>query len=72
MRKNIFLLLIAFISFKSFSQDAIEYKTPPKEIYDLVTAKATPTVDIVRGIGWSLWKEAVCLRLRTWHSQNYE
>ena len=43
MRKIIFIALILFTT-NLFAQDAIEYQTPPKEIYDLVMAKPTPGV----------------------------
>jgi dipeptidyl aminopeptidase/acylaminoacyl peptidase len=43
MKKN--LLIVLLICSKTlFAQDAIEYQTPPKEIYDLVMAKPTPGV----------------------------
>ncbi len=43
MRK-ILSIAMFFICCNLFAQDAIEYKTPPKEIYDLVMAKPTPGV----------------------------
>ena len=43
MRK-IFSIALLFICSNLFAQDAIEYQTPPKEIYDLVMAKPTPGV----------------------------
>ncbi|HQW92784.1 MAG TPA: hypothetical protein PKY28_06770, partial [Ferruginibacter sp.] len=42
--KNFFFIIMLFISSSIFAQDAIEYQTPPKEIYDLVMAKPTPGV----------------------------
>lgn len=42
--KNILIILWLFIGTNLFAQDAIEYQTPPKEIYDLVMAKPTPGV----------------------------
>ncbi len=42
--KNIFIIVLLFICNSLFAQDAIEYQTPPKEIYDLVMAKPTPGV----------------------------
>jgi hypothetical protein len=57
MNKTIILLLINFISLKVFAQDAIEYKTPPKEIYDLVMARPTPTIDIDSKGNWMLIME---------------
>jgi dipeptidyl aminopeptidase/acylaminoacyl peptidase len=43
MKKTLFLSFL-FISCHVFAQDAIEYQTPPKDIYDLVMAKPTPGV----------------------------
>ena len=43
MRK-IFIIVLLFVCNNLFAQDAIEYQTPPKEIYDLVMAKPTPGV----------------------------
>ncbi|MGB5007573.1 MAG: prolyl oligopeptidase family serine peptidase [Ferruginibacter sp.] len=42
--KNFIFIFMLFISNSIFAQDAIEYQTPPKEIYDLVMAKPTPGV----------------------------
>ena len=42
--KNIFIIAMLFFCNSIFAQDAIEYQTPPKEIYDLVMAKPTPGV----------------------------
>jgi dipeptidyl aminopeptidase/acylaminoacyl peptidase len=42
--KKIFLIALVLFTATLFAQDAIEYKTPPKEIYDLVMAKPTPGV----------------------------
>jgi dipeptidyl aminopeptidase/acylaminoacyl peptidase len=42
--RNIFIIVLLFISNTLFAQDAIEYQNPPKEIYDLVMAKPTPGV----------------------------
>jgi len=43
MKKLLFITLL-LVTGKLFAQDAIEYQTPPKEIYDLVMAKPTPGV----------------------------
>src|SRR6478672_11085484 len=43
MKKILFFALL-FATGNLFAQDAIEYQTPPKEIYDLVMAKPTPGV----------------------------
>ena len=42
--RQLFFIVMIFTCCKLFSQDAIEYQTPPKEIYDLVMAKPTPGV----------------------------
>ena len=42
--KKIFLLSFLICSIHTFAQDAIEYQTPPKAIYDLVMAQPTPGV----------------------------
>ncbi|MGG9962443.1 prolyl oligopeptidase family serine peptidase [Ferruginibacter sp. SUN106] len=43
--KKIFFVALFFATCKLSAQDAIEYQTPPKEIYDLVMAKPTPGVN---------------------------
>ncbi len=57
MNRSILLLLIGLCSLHLFAQDAIEYKKPPKEIYDLVMAKATPTINIDSKGNWMLIME---------------
>ena len=42
--KKLFFLVTLFFVRTLFAQDAISYQTPPKEIYDLVMAKPTPSV----------------------------
>ena len=42
--KNFFFFLISFFAVNANAQDALEYKTPPAAIYDLVTAKLTPAI----------------------------
>jgi dipeptidyl aminopeptidase/acylaminoacyl peptidase len=42
--KKYLLLVFLMCTTTLFAQDAIEYQTPPKEIYDLVMAKPTPGV----------------------------
>ena len=42
--KKKFSIALLFICINVMAQDAIEYQTPPKEIYDLVMAKPTPGV----------------------------
>ncbi len=54
MNKKLMLLLLSFSILHLFAQDAIEYKKPPKEIYDLVMAKPTPTINIDSKGNWML------------------
>jgi dipeptidyl aminopeptidase/acylaminoacyl peptidase len=42
--KKFLLTALLFVTGNLFAQDATEYQTPPKEIYDLVMAKPTPGV----------------------------
>ena len=42
--KKYFFIALLICTTPLFAQDAIEYQTPPKEIYDLVMAKPTPGV----------------------------
>ncbi len=42
--KRILVFALLLISTSIFAQDAIEYQTPPKGIYDLIMAKPTPGV----------------------------
>lgn len=51
------LLFLSLITFSLSAQDAIEYKKPPKEIYDLVTAKPSPGVSIDNKGEWMLLLE---------------
>ncbi len=44
--KKIILLALLFPALHLMAQDAIDYQTPPKAIYDLVMAKPTPNVSI--------------------------
>lgn len=53
MKKTILLLFI-FVVGKCLAQDAIEYQTPPKAIYDLVMAKPTPGVSLDSKGEWML------------------
>ena len=45
MKKILFIVSVFFFT-GLCAQDAIDYQTPPKEIYDLVMAKPTPSVSI--------------------------
>ncbi|MDB5201386.1 MAG: family peptidase [Ferruginibacter sp.] len=56
MRK-IFLLLLLLPAFDLLAQDAIEYKTPPAAIRDLVLAKPTPSVSFDHDGQWVLIME---------------
>jgi len=56
MRRLIFISFL-FISIFSYSQDDVTYKTPPKEIMDLVLAKPTPGVNIDSKGEWMILTE---------------
>ena len=56
MRKLVFFFLLLVPVF-SFSQEDITYKTPPKEIMDLVLAPPTPGVSIDEKGEWMLLLE---------------
>lgn len=54
----VLLFFLCFFSiFRLFAQDDNSYKTPPKEIEELVLAKPTPTVDIDRKATWMVIME---------------
>jgi dipeptidyl aminopeptidase/acylaminoacyl peptidase len=53
MRKLLLIVMVCF-GHTLTAQDAIEYKTPPKEIYDLVMAKPTPGVSFDSKGQWML------------------
>jgi dipeptidyl aminopeptidase/acylaminoacyl peptidase len=55
MRKLVFLLLLVS-SAKSFAQDG--YKTPPKDIMDLVLVKPTPNVSLDDKAEWMLFSQS--------------
>ena len=55
--RRILLFIFLFSAFNLFAQDAIEYKRPPKEIYDLVMAKLTPSVSFDHKGEWMLVME---------------
>ena len=55
MRKLFFLLLIVS-SAKLFAQDG--YKTPPKDVMDLVLVKPTPNVSIDDKAEWMLFSQS--------------
>ena len=52
---NIVVLILILTSFLSvFSQEAVQYMTPPKEIVDLVDAPVTPSVNFSPDAKWML------------------
>lgn len=53
-RKQSLLVLFVFICSSIFAQDAVDYKTPPKEIADLLLAKPTPIVSIDSKGDWMI------------------
>lgn len=55
--KKLLLLTLVFTCAQLFAQDAIEYQTPPKAIYDLVMAKPTPGVSFDSKGEWMLIME---------------
>ncbi len=56
MRK-ILVFILLFIHGGIFAQEAVEYKTPPKEIFDLVMAKPTASVSFDHNGEWMLIME---------------
>lgn len=52
--KKIILSAFIFTPFLLFSQDALEYQNPPKEIADLLLAKPTPSIRIDSKAQWLL------------------
>jgi dipeptidyl aminopeptidase/acylaminoacyl peptidase len=57
MRK-IQLLLLLFISFGVWAQDDVSYKTPPKDIADMLLTKPTPGISIADKGDWMLFTES--------------
>ena len=55
--KKLISLLFLFFSINLRAQDAIEYKTPPAAINDLVMAKPSPAVSISNKADWMLIME---------------
>ncbi len=55
--KKLFVIAFVLMSVNIVAQDAIEYQTPPKEIYDLVMAKPTPGVSFDKNADWMLIME---------------
>jgi len=56
MRRTVVIFFL-FIGFISNAQDDVTYKTPPKEIMDLVLSKPTPGVSIDRKGEWMILTE---------------
>jgi len=54
LHKLTLVVVIFFVSNILLAQDAIDYKTPPKEIADLLLAKPTPTVSVDSKGDWLL------------------
>ncbi|MEE4116427.1 MAG: prolyl oligopeptidase family serine peptidase [Marinilabiliaceae bacterium] len=46
MKKFLFLIVIAVISFSAYGQDGLKYQKPPKEIVDIMTVSSTPSTSI--------------------------
>ncbi len=57
MRKILLFLQILFIQVSVFAQDDFTYRTPPKDILDLVMAKPTPGVSIDSKGEWMILLE---------------
>ena len=55
--RRLLLVSFLFISIFSFAQDGVTYKTPPKEILDLVLAKPTPGVNVDSKGEWMILTE---------------
>jgi dipeptidyl aminopeptidase/acylaminoacyl peptidase len=54
--KKLFVLLLLVSSAKLFAQDG--YKTPPKEIMDLILVKPTPNVSVDDKAEWMLFSQS--------------
>ena len=52
-----FLVACSFFSLSSYAQDDLSYKTPPKEIADLLLAKPTPSINMDDQAEWILFSE---------------
>ncbi|MEJ7626283.1 MAG: prolyl oligopeptidase family serine peptidase [Ferruginibacter sp.] len=61
--KTILLVLLLSSTFSGIAQDAISYKTPPKDITDLVLAKPTPSVSFDHKGKWMIQMERSTLPL---------
>lgn len=56
--KKLFFLLLLITSFKVYTQDAVGYKTPPKDIADLVLVKPTPAISLDDKAEWMLFTQS--------------
>lgn len=56
--KKLFLFLLLVVSVKLFSQDATGYKTPPKDIVNLLLVKPTPNISINNKGQWILFSQS--------------
>ena len=54
MKKIYLFALLLSLAFAANAQDAVNYQMPPKEMADLLLAKATPTVSINSKADWML------------------
>ncbi|RZL01471.1 MAG: S9 family peptidase, partial [Pedobacter sp.] len=57
MKKLFLNLFLISVSWSVFSQDAVNYQTPPQAIKDLLLAKPTPGVNINSKAEWMLLSE---------------
>ena len=57
MRRITYLISFVLFVFIGNAQDDITYKTPPKDILDLVTARPTPSVTIDSRGTWMIMGE---------------
>ena len=56
--RNLLFLLLLIVSGNIFGQDAIGYKTPPKDIADLLLVKPTPNISLDDIGGWMLFSQS--------------
>ena len=46
MKRILFLIVIALISYSAYAQNGLKYQKPPKEIVDIMTVSPTPSASI--------------------------
>jgi len=56
--RNLFFLLLLIVSSNIFCQDATGYKTPPKDIADLLLVNPTPNISLDDKGGWMLFSQS--------------